>query len=110
LFLNKQNPISILSQLEQLLKFVEQLPQKEKGAHDSEISNIVFECYSLVRLINVEALMAVDKELEFRLELDRVCEVLSSKISLLSTKLTAWYFSHSTYQYQGTKDNFKLEV
>ncbi|HEY5751420.1 MAG TPA: circularly permuted type 2 ATP-grasp protein [Chryseolinea sp.] len=110
LFLNKQNPISILSQLEQLLKFVEQLPQKEKGAHDSEISNIVFECYSLVRLINVEALMAVDKELEFRLELDRVCEVLSSKISLLSVKLTAWYFSHSTYQYQGTKDNFKLEV
>jgi len=110
LFLNKQNPISILSQLEQLLKFVEQLPQKEKGAHDSEISNIVFECYSLVRLINVETLMAVDKELEFRLELDRVCEVLSSKISLLSVKLTAWYFSHSTYQYQGTKDNFKMEV
>ena len=59
---------------------------------------------------DVEALMAVDKELEFRLELDRVCEVLSSKISLLSVKLTAWYFSHSTYQYQGTKDNFKLEV
>ncbi|MBL0742353.1 circularly permuted type 2 ATP-grasp protein [Chryseolinea lacunae] len=110
LFLNKQNPISILSQLEQLLKFVEQLPQKEKGAHDSEISNIVFECYSLVRLINVDKLMEVDKELEFRLELDRVCELLSAKISVLSVKLTALYFSHSIYQSQGSKDNYKLEV
>jgi len=110
LFLNKQNPISILAQLEQLLKFIDQLPQKEKGAHDSEISNLVFECYSLVRLINIDDLMKVDPDLDFRSELDRTCEQLSTKISKLSVALTANYFSHSTYQYQGTKDNFKLEV
>ncbi len=110
LFLNKQNPISILSQLEQLLKFIEQLPQKEKGAHDSEISNLVFECYSMVRLINVNDLMKVDPELDFRMELDKVCEQLSTKIAKLSVTLTANYFSHSTYQYQAIKDNFKLEL
>ncbi len=110
LFLNKQNPISILSQLEQLLKFIDQLPQKEKGTHDSEISNLVFECYGMVRLISINDLMKVDKELDFRSDLDSLCEKLSEKISKLSIALTANYFSHSTYQYQGTKDNFKLEV
>jgi hypothetical protein len=48
--------------------------------------------------------------LDFRIELDRTCEQLSAKISELSLKLTANYFSHSTYQSQGSKDNFKLEI
>ncbi|MBA4057038.1 MAG: hypothetical protein C0490_20150, partial [Marivirga sp.] len=110
LFLNKQNPISILSQLEQLLKFIDQLPQKGKGTHDSEISNLVFECYGMVRLIRIDDLMKIDEELDFRSELDRICEKLSERISKLSIALTANYFSHSTYQYQGTKDNYKLEL
>jgi uncharacterized circularly permuted ATP-grasp superfamily protein/uncharacterized alpha-E superfamily protein len=110
LFLNKQNPISILSQLEQLLKFIDQLPQKEKNDHDSEISNLVFECYSIVRLIGIEDLIKVDPELDFRPKLDRLCEELNAKISKLSVALTANYFSHSTYQYQGTKEGFKIEV
>lgn len=110
LFLNKQNPISILSQLEQLLKFIDQLPQRQKGAHDSDISNLAFECYSQARLISVEDLMKVDPELDVRATLDRNCEQLSSKISKLSVALTATYFSHSTYQSQGSKDGFKFEV
>ena len=110
LFLNKQNPISILSQLEQLLKFIEQLPQREKGVHDGDVANLAFECYSKVRLLDVEKLMEADPDLDFRIELDRVCEYLTEKISTLSLKLTANYFSHSTYQSQGAKDNFKREI
>ena len=110
LFLNKQNPISILSQLEQLLKFIDQLPRREKGSHDGQISNLVFECYSKVRLLQVDDLMKVDPEFDFRATLDHICEELSEKISKISVNLTADYFSHSTYQYQGTKDNFKLEI
>ncbi|HTE30928.1 MAG TPA: alpha-E domain-containing protein, partial [Chryseolinea sp.] len=110
LFLNKQNPISILSQLEQLLKFIDQLPRREKGSHDGQISNLVFECYSKVRLLQVDDLVKVDPEFDFRATLDHICEELSEKISKISVNLTADYFSHSTYQYQGTKDNFKLEI
>jgi uncharacterized circularly permuted ATP-grasp superfamily protein/uncharacterized alpha-E superfamily protein len=110
LFLNKQNPISILSQLEQLLKFIDQLPQRAKGAHDSDISNLAFECYSQARLIRIEELLKVDAELGVRANLDGICEQLSSKISKLSIALTATYFSHSTYQSQGNKDGFKFEV
>jgi len=110
LFLNKQNPISILSQLEQLLKFIDQLPQREKGSHDSGISNLAFECYSQARLINIDDLMKIDKDLDFRTHLDRTCEQLSEKIANLSVALTATYFSHSTYQSQGNKDGLKLEV
>lgn len=110
LFLNKQNPISILSQLEMLMKFIDQLPQRAKGAHDSDISNLVFECYSQARLITIDDLMKVDPELNVRANLDGVCEQLSSKISKLSVALTATYFSHSTYQPQGSKDGFKFEV
>lgn len=110
LFLNKQNPISILSQLEQLLKFIDQLPQTGKGVHDSNISNMVFECYSKVRLLSVEDLMVVDPEVDFRAALDKICEELSAGISRISVTLTAQYFSHSTYQSQGGKDNFKFEI
>jgi len=110
LFLNKQNPISILSQLEQLLKFIDQLPQRQKGAHDSDISNLAFECYSQARLISIEDLMKVDPELDVRANLDRICEQLSSRVAKLSMALTATYFSHSTYQSQGNKDGFKFEV
>jgi len=110
LFLNKQNPISILSQLEQLLKFIDQLPQRGKGAHDSDVSNLVFEGYSLVRLISIDDLMKVDPEIGVRADLDRLCEKLSATVSKVSIALTANYFSHSTYQYQGVKDNFKLEL
>src|SRR5688572_23691309 len=62
LFLNKQNPISILSQLEQLVKFIEQLPQREKGTHDGDVANLAFECYSKVRLLDVDKLMGADPD------------------------------------------------
>jgi uncharacterized alpha-E superfamily protein len=110
LFLNKQNPISILSQLEQLQKFVEQLPQKENGDHNSELSNLAFQCYSIIRLTGFEELTRIDSDLEFRPALDKLCEELSARISKLSTALTANYFSHSTYQYQGRSEGPKIEV
>jgi uncharacterized alpha-E superfamily protein len=110
LFLNKQNPISILAQLEQLQKFIEQLPQNENKTRSSEIENLSFECYSMARLVTIGKLMTIDPETNFRKDLDLFCEELSTKISILSAKLTANYFSHSTYQYQGEKDGFDLEV
>ena len=110
LFLNTQNPISILAQLEQLQKYVGQLPQNDNTMRNKEIANLSFECYSMARLITVDKLMTIDKESNFRKELDTFCEELSTKISTLSAKLTANYFSHSTYQYQGEKDGFTLEV
>ena len=110
LFLNTQNPISILAQLEQLQKYVGQLPQNENSARNKEIANLSFECYSMARLITIDKLMTIDPETNFRKELDLFCEELSAKISTLSAKLTANYFSHSTYKYQGEKDGIDLEV
>ncbi len=110
LFLNKQNPISILSQMEQLVKYLDELPQKDKGVHDSEVSRLAFECYSKVRLVSIESLMKLEKETGLRPDLDAFCDELSNKIFTLSSKLSAYYFSHSTYQYQGTKDIFQFQV
>ncbi len=110
LFLNKQNPISILAQLEQLQKYVEQLPQNDNKVRNNEIANLTFECYSMARLITIDKLMTIDPESNFRKDLDLFCEELSGKISTLSAKLSANYFSHSTYQYQGEKNGFDLEV
>ena len=45
LFLNSQNPTSIFSQLEGLLKYARNLSQKGGDANDNEISRLVFECY-----------------------------------------------------------------
>jgi len=109
LFLNKQNPISILSQLEQLVKYLDQLPQKDKGVHHNEISNLAFECYSKVRLIDVDKLLEVDPETGIRMGLDALCKSLNEQIMNLSVKISAAYFSHSEYQSQG-KDSFQVEV
>ena len=109
-FLNRQNPTSILSQLEGLLKYSRSLAQKEGGSNDSEVSRLVFECYSQVRLMNMDALIEVDEQTRHRRKFDDFCDTLQKQIYVLSTKLSANYFSHSTYQQQGSKDGFQFEV
>lgn len=109
LFLNIQNPTSVLSQLEGLLKYARSLAQKE-GATDNELSLLVFECYSKVRLMNIDTLIKTDEETKHRKTFENFCSTLHSQILLLATKLSARYFSHSTYQQQGIKEGFQFEV
>ncbi len=109
LLLNKQNPISVVSQLEHLVTYLEQLP-RGSGTADNTLINIAFECYSKVRLISIEELMKGEKDTGIRTALDALCNDLNSKIGELSAKLSAAYFSHSTYQQQGPKDGFQFEV
>jgi uncharacterized circularly permuted ATP-grasp superfamily protein/uncharacterized alpha-E superfamily protein len=110
LFLNSQNPTSIFSQLEGLLKYSRSLAQKEGGTNDNEISRLVFECYSQVRLMNIEALIEVDEETGHRKAFHEFCTTMQKQVLNLSAKLSANYFSHSTYQQQGSKDGFQFEV
>lgn len=110
LLLNRQNPISVLSQLEHLVKYLEQLPQSKTGTPENSLVNLAFECYSKVRLASIEALIKGEKETGIRMALDALCGELTFKIGELSLKLSASYFSHSTYQQQGSKDNFQFEV
>ncbi len=110
LFLNSHNPTSILSQLEGLLKYARSLAQKEGGTNDNEISRLVFECYSQVRLMNIESLIEADAETKYRKSFDDFCATLQKQMWNLSSKLSANYFSHSTYQQQGSKDGFQFEV
>jgi uncharacterized circularly permuted ATP-grasp superfamily protein/uncharacterized alpha-E superfamily protein len=109
LFINKQNPISILAQLEQLVKYIEELPQREnRGAGD--IATMAFELYSKVRLINVTVLNTVDKESGIRKDLYELCEQMGDQINDLSIKLSAMYFSHSIYAQQGSEEDHQFEV
>nr|HPH46246.1 alpha-E domain-containing protein [Chryseolinea sp.] len=111
LFLNSQNPTSIYSQLERMLDYTRSLAQKDSGvSNDNEISRLVFECYSQVRLMNIDALIQLDGETKHRKAFDEFCEQLQKQIMNLSAKLSANYFSHSTYQQQGSKDGFQFEV
>ncbi len=110
LFMNSHNPTSIFSQLEGLLKYARSLAQKEGGNNDNEISRLVFECYSQVRLMNIEELMTVDGESNHRKKFDDFCTTLQKQVLTLSAKLSANYFSHSTYQQQGSQDGFQFEV
>ena len=103
LFINKQNPISVLAQLEQLVKYIEELPQRE-GIGRDEIATIAFDIYSKVRLINVNSLNTVDKESGIRKNLYELCSQLNNQITALSAKLSAVYFSHSVYAMQGSAD------
>jgi len=109
LFLNGQNPTSLFSQLEGLLKYARNLAQKEAGVNDNEISRLVFECYSNVRLADIQEMVMPDKNGK-RIKLDEFCNNLQNQIFNLSMKLNSKYFSHSTYQPQGNKEWFQFEV
>jgi uncharacterized alpha-E superfamily protein len=104
LFLNNQNPTSLSSQLEGLLKYSRSLPQKEDAASDNEVSRLV------LRLITIDKLIENNRDTGRREALDAFCENLHEQISSLSTKLSANYFNHSTYQQQGSKNGFQFEV
>jgi uncharacterized alpha-E superfamily protein len=110
LFVNSHNPTSIFSQLEGLLKYARSLAQKDGGTNDNEISRLVFECYSQVRLMDITELVKVDGETKHRKGFEEFCEKMQNQIYFISTRLSANYFSHSTYQQQGTKDGFQFEV
>lgn len=110
LFLNNQNPTSIISQLEGLLKYARTLAQKNGGTNDNDISLLVFECYSAVRLMNIPTLGETEGDSTYRKNLDEFCEMLQKQMAVISTKLSAAYFSHSTYQTQGSKEGFQFEV
>jgi uncharacterized alpha-E superfamily protein len=110
LFFNKQNPISVLSQLEQLVDYMQRLPHNSEAAYESEISNLAFESYSKVRLASLTHLTQMDEKTGFRKNLDEFCSDLSEQVGNLSIKLSAHYFSHSTYQAQGSRDDFQFEV
>lgn len=110
LFLNNQNPTSILSQLEGLLKYTRALSQKENELNDSDVSRLVFECYSMVRLMNIDKLIRANEKTKYRKEFDEFCNTLQHQISILYVKLSARYFNHSMYQPQGGKDGFQFEV
>lgn len=89
LFLNNQNPTSIISQLEGLLKYARTLAQKNRGANDNEISLLVFECYSAVRLMNIPTLGETEGDSTYRKNLDEFCEMLQKQMAVISTKLSA---------------------
>lgn len=110
LFFNKQNPISVLSQLEQLVDYLQRLPHNTEAAYESEISNLAFECYSKVRLASLTHLTEMDESKGFRKNLDEFCAQLNEQIGVLSMKLSANYFSHSTYQSQGSRDDAPFDV
>jgi uncharacterized alpha-E superfamily protein len=110
LFVNSQNPTSILSQLEGLLKYAKGLAQKSGSTDDNEISRLAFEAYSQVRLMDIDKLVEAGKETGYRKGLDEFCEVLQNQISAIAIKLSSTYFSHTTYQSQSSKDGFQFEV
>jgi hypothetical protein len=60
--------------------------------------------------MNIDHLMEADPETHHRKAFGEFCGSLQSKILLLSSKLSANYFSHTTYQAQGDKDGFQFEV
>lgn len=110
LFLNNLNPTSIVSQLEGILTHTQTLAQRNGDSSENEISLVTFECYSQVRLMNIEKLKETNGDTNHRKNLDEFCEMLQKQMGVISMKLNATYFSHSTYQTQGSKEGFQFEV
>ncbi len=110
LFFNKQNPSSLLYQLEELVKLSKRLPLKDENSSSKELVKQIFEAYSLIRLTSLEKMAEEEEGTTYRENLDLFCEKLSSLMLSIATKLNATYFRHSTYQYQGAKGGFQFEV
>jgi len=60
--------------------------------------------------MNISTMITLEAETGHRKTLDEFCDTLQKQIAVISTRLNAIYFSHSTYQQQGSKDGFQFEV
>jgi len=109
LFFNKQNPSSLLIQLETLLELSQKLPQHSE-LFENTLHKYVFEMYSVLRLSTVDKLIKINPETNERIELEALCEKLNNLLYSISDKLNAMYFSHTTYQYQGSKSDIGFEI
>lgn len=110
LFFNKQNPSSLLYQLEELLELSKLLPLKDGNNNNAALVKQIFEAYSSIRLSSVEKIMEQEKGTGYKEELNLLCEKLGTLMFSIAAKLNATYFRHSTYQYQGSKGGFQFEV
>ena len=99
-----------MAQLEQLVKYMEELPRGDNGSQTAEIESIAFEMYSKIRLANVNVLSEIDKESNERKNLSDLCSRLIEQINTLAIKLSGVYFSHSGYSQQHTEDDHQFEV
>ena len=88
----------------------EQLPKKESSSPDTDLNDRIFEAYSLVRLASLQKLEETEPGTHYREHLDLLCERLIGLMFSISAKLNAAYFSHTTYQYHGSKGGFQFEV
>lgn len=111
LFLNRQNPTSLLFQFEQLLRYMEQLAQKNnpdnRDNRESKLLDDAFACYSKIRLLNIDKLAQAENGQ--RKALQAICSELIGGIDGLAASLSAVYFSHTPYQHQGWKDSSLIE-
>lgn len=109
LFFNNQNPSSLYFQLNELLHLAEKLPAKNTSG-DNLLSKQVFEMYSLLRLSSVAKIKEIDSQTGERTELHLLCNKLTDMLYKISVNLNANYFSHTIYQYQGSKTGQDFEV
>ncbi len=91
---DETNPRAIGYQLEQLQRYINNLPHSNKNSYRTPENRLILESLTLVRLADIEILSQLSED-HFRKDLDQLLVRLGRLLLTLSDTITNSYFSHA---------------
>jgi uncharacterized circularly permuted ATP-grasp superfamily protein/uncharacterized alpha-E superfamily protein len=97
--LQKNLPYTLSFLLDRLRDCLAQLPKSTHATRLGMDEKIVLEASTIINLVDMEALVRVEPETQYRAELDQTLEKVYNLISKVTGSLTSMYFNHSVIQH-----------
>jgi uncharacterized alpha-E superfamily protein len=98
-FLEKNLPYTLSYLLDTLCYYLSKLPKTNDPNRLSIAEKSALEASTIVKLIDADKLIKIDKTTQFRPELDRTLSSVFDLISNVSNNLSSMYFNHSVMQH-----------
>jgi uncharacterized circularly permuted ATP-grasp superfamily protein/uncharacterized alpha-E superfamily protein len=98
-FLEKNLPYTLAYLLDQLTDYLSKLPKANEPNRLSIAEKSALEASTIVKLIDADLLIKVDKYTQFRFELDETLSKVFELICNVSNNLSSLYFNHSVMQH-----------
>ncbi|AFK04466.1 protein of unknown function DUF404 [Emticicia oligotrophica DSM 17448] len=92
-------PFTLSYLLDSLSSYLEKLPKGIEPNRLNIAQRNVLEASTLVKLFDAESMLNVDKDTQYRPELDKTLEQVYDLISKVTGNLTSLYFNHSVIQH-----------
>lgn len=111
LMIDRSNPRSLIYQIEQLRKYLEELPQTEQTALGlSPDKRLIIKSLNDIQLADLEGLAQIDETTQTRQDLTELMSQVIEQLEKLTTLISDKYFDHTAGPQQLIKAKWKNNV